>query len=86
MNRREDLPEPAKRREAGLRMAIRAVEIVLPNTAIVLLASCFDDAPASEHFVSYISNCERKSVIKMLREQADRLEMGTADTLGRGEA
>lgn len=31
----------------------------------------------------YISNCEREQMIQVLREQADRLELGTDDTAGR---
>lgn len=33
-------------------------------------------------FCSYISNAQRADMIKVLREQADRLEAGTADTAG----
>ena len=36
--------------------------------------------------MSYIGNVSRDQMIPALRDQADRLELGTDDTAGRGEA
>ena len=59
--------------EPELRMimieAIRAAKHELPpKTNLILLAS--DESQICQ----YISNCERASIVKMLRETADRLE------------
>lgn len=40
-----------------------------------LILSSLNDSPG---FCTYISNCNRQDIIKMLRETADRLEEGEA--------
>ena len=41
----------------------------------------FDIGPGG--FLTWMSSANRQDMVKLLREQADRLEAGTADTAGR---
>jgi len=87
--RRSDLPKVLHERERLLRKAIRRLERMFPeHTGLVLLA--FDTRAAGEPkrsgHMSYIGNVSREQMVPALREQADRLELGTDDTAGRGEA
>jgi hypothetical protein len=88
MTRRQDLPRALHERERRLRTVINRLERDFPGNGIILMV--FDtqaagDTPKDVH-MSYISNAQRKDMIPALREQADRLDLGTADTAGRGEA
>lgn len=81
--RRQDLPKRLHERERLLRKAIRWLDRLFPKgTGLVVLAFDF----GGKGHMSYISNAKREDMIPALRDQADRLEMGTADTAGRGEA
>ena len=87
--RRSDLPKILHERERLLRKAIRRLERMFPeHTGLVLLA--FDTHgvgdPKRTGHMSYIGNVTRAQMIPALRDQADRLELGTDDTAGRGEA
>lgn len=78
--RRPDLPDEVANREHLLRRAIQAVESYFPTgTGIALLAFDF----GKEGQMSWISNGQREDMIKALREMANRLESGLADTAGR---
>lgn len=87
--RRADLPRILHARERLLRKAIKVLERMFPkHTGLVILA--FDTHGDGERsrsgHMSYIGNVQRDQMIPALREQADRLELGSADTAGRGEA
>lgn len=87
--RRTDLPKILHERERLLRKAIRRLEKMFPkHTGLVILA--FDTHASNEEqqkgHMSYIANVPRDQTIPELRDLADRLELGTDDTAGRGEA
>ena len=53
-----------------------------PRMGFGLMLFDFPGDPRAENFCAWISNANRQDMIKLLREQADRLEAGTADTKG----
>ena len=56
--------------EEIMRYAAKSIEEYFPDMAFILLVFEFGDNKIG----NYISNAERKSMIKVLRETADRLE------------
>lgn len=81
--RRRDLPQELHDRERLMRVAMRSLVGLFPKgTGLTLLA--YDHGDGGH--MSYVSNSDRADMIPALRDQADRLEIGSADTAGRGEA
>lgn len=86
--RRADLPKILHERERLLRKAIKKLERMFPeNTGLVILAfgTHADGERSRSGHMSYIGNVSRDQMIPALRDQADRLATGTADTAGREE-
>lgn len=78
--RRRDLPKELEEREEILRQAMLLVVQMFPTgTGLLIMAFDFGDTG----HMSYISNAQREGMIEALREQLQRLEMGTHDTAGR---
>ena len=78
--RRRDLPDTLANREQLLRACMQALTKQFPpGTGLAVLAFDFGEGG----HMSWISNAHRQDMIKALREQADRLEAGLADTAGR---
>lgn len=80
--RRSDLPKQLAKRERLQREAMRFLERLFPGAGLVLLTFDF----GGKGHMSYISNADHEDMIKVLRDTADRLELRSADTAGRGEA
>lgn len=56
------------------------IESCLPTSRIGFALSLFTFS--EPRYLAWISNASRADMIRALREQADRLEQGTANTLG----
>lgn len=77
--RRDDLPEELRDREAKQRVAMKILVDLFPGEGLALMT--FD--LSAEGHMTWISNADRRDMVKALRELADQLEIGLGDTAGR---
>ena len=81
--RRRSLPEELHDREHLMREAMRYLQDRFPSgTGLTLLAYDLGSGKERGH-MSYISNTQRRDMVRAMREQLERFEMGTEDTAGK---